>query len=139
MDGYKTLAAIRDRPAIANTPFIFLTAAMDLREIRRGMVCGADDYLTKPFAPEELLEAVTTRLSRRSEIKTEIYKRADKMHEDVVHLLAQEITGSLDGILDVTSSMIKEYSALPPETVLVNARHINDSVARLNQLAKSLG
>jgi len=139
MDGYKTLAAIRDRPAIANTPFIFLTAAMDRHDIRRGMVCGADDYLTKPFAPEELLEAVTTRLSRQSEIKTEIYKRADKMHEDVVHLLAQEITGSLDGILGVTSAMIKEYSALAPETVLLSARHINDSATRLNQLAKSLG
>jgi two-component system sensor histidine kinase/response regulator len=138
MDGYQTLAAIRDRPKIASTPFIFLTAAMDRRDVRRGMGCGADDYLTKPFAPEELLEAVTTRLSRRSEIKTEIYKRADKMHEDVVHLLAQELTGSLDGILGLTSTMIKEYSALPPETVLVNARYINDSATRLNQLAKSL-
>src|SRR5579863_6447910 len=45
MDGYKTLAAIRDLPETANVPFIFLTAAMDRRDIRRGMVSGADDYL----------------------------------------------------------------------------------------------
>ena len=44
MDGYQTLATIRDQPAIANIPFIFLTGAMDLSDIRRGMLYGADDY-----------------------------------------------------------------------------------------------
>src|ERR1700749_4065884 len=43
MDGYETLAKIRELPAIANTPFIFLTAAIEKDDIRRGMVSGADD------------------------------------------------------------------------------------------------
>jgi hypothetical protein len=34
--------------------------------------------------------------------------------------------------------MIREYSRLAPETVLANARQINDSATRLNELAKSL-
>jgi CheY-like chemotaxis protein len=138
MDGYKTLAAIRDHPAIASTPFIFLTAAMDRHDFRRGMASGADDYLTKPFAPEELLDAVTTRLARQSELKSEIYKRADKLRADVVHLLTQEMNGPLDGIMGLTTAMIREYSALPPETVLAHARHINDSVTLLTRLTKSL-
>ncbi|HEX3798818.1 MAG TPA: response regulator [Verrucomicrobiae bacterium] len=138
MDGYRTLAAIREHPVLASTPFIFLTAAMDRHDFRRGMSSGADDYLTKPFAPEELLEAVTIRLARQSELKSEMYKRADKLRTDVVHLLTQEITGPLDGIMGLTAAMIREYSALPPETVLAHARHINESVTRLTQLTKSL-
>ena len=66
LDGYQTLAKVRELPAIANTPFIFLTAAMEKDDIRRGMVLGADDYLTKPFTPEELLDAVTMRLARQA-------------------------------------------------------------------------
>jgi CheY-like chemotaxis protein len=138
LDGYRTLAAIRDEPAIANVPFIFLTAAMAKQDLRRGMVLGADDYLTKPFTPEELLEAVTTRLARSVDLKSEIYKRAEKLSGSVAHLLSQELSDSLDGILGLTSTMMRDYTELPPEAVLANARHINESATRLNQLAKSL-
>lgn len=139
MDGYQTLAKIRDLPGIANIPFIFLTAAVDKSDMRRGMVSGADDYLTKPFTPEELLEAVTTRLARQAELKSEIYLRAEKLREDVVHLLSKELTAPLDSILGLTSAMMKEYARLAPENVFVSARQINESILRLNQLAKSLG
>jgi two-component system sensor histidine kinase/response regulator len=138
MDGYRTLAKIREMPGIANIPFIFLTAAIDKSDMRRGMVSGADDYLTKPFTPDELLEAVATRLSRQAELKSEIYLRAEKLRDDVVHLLSKELAAPLDGILGLTSTMMKEYARIAPEKVFVNARQINESVLRLNELAKSL-
>src|SRR4051812_49323920 len=47
MDGFHTLAAIRELPLISNIPFIFLTGAVTKEDMRRGMVSGADDYLTK--------------------------------------------------------------------------------------------
>ena len=87
---------------------------------------------------EELIEAVTIRLSRQSELKSEMYKRADKLRSDVIHLFSREFTDPLDGIMGLTAAMIREYSALQPEAVLAHARHINESVTRLNQLAKSL-
>src|SRR5437879_2321916 len=46
MDGYQTLSAIREQPHTATIPFIFLTAEADKGSMRRGMVSGADDYLT---------------------------------------------------------------------------------------------
>jgi two-component system, sensor histidine kinase and response regulator len=139
MDGYKTLAKVRDIPGTANIPFIFLTAATDKSDMRRGMVSGADDYLTKPFTPDELLEAVATRLSRQAELKSEIYLRAEKLRDDVVHLLSKELTAPIDGILGLTSTMMKEYARIAPEKVFVSAREINETMLRLDQLAKSLG
>src|SRR5690349_15712531 len=41
MDGFRTLAAIREQPSISTVPFIFLTAAMDKSDMRRGMTSGA--------------------------------------------------------------------------------------------------
>ena len=138
MDGYKTLAAIRDQPTIANVPFIFLTAAMDKSDMRRGMISGADDYLTKPFRPEELLEAVTTRLARQTELECEYYKRTEKMRKGVNQLLAQELSGPLKGILGVTADLLRDSSQLAPEKVAAGARQISESVLRLDRLAKSL-
>lgn len=138
MDGYRTLAAIRDIPAIAGIPFIFLTAAMDKSDMRRGMVSGADDYLTKPFTPDELLEAVTTRLARKTELEHEHFKRAEKLHKGVDNLLVREISGPLNGIIGLTTELARDAGRMAPESVAERARRITETAARLDQLAKTL-
>ena len=57
IDGYQVLTEIRKNPDLNKTAFIFLTAKASHSDIRAGMNLGADDYLTKPFTKEELLEA----------------------------------------------------------------------------------
>ena len=71
MDGYAVLESIRDYPQTATVPFIFLTARASRADIRQGMNLGADDYLTKPFARRELLEAVRSRLDRHAALTGE--------------------------------------------------------------------
>jgi DNA-binding NarL/FixJ family response regulator len=66
LDGHGVLMALREKPATANTPFIFLTARGDRGDIRTGMNLGADDYLTKPATATELLAAVNARLKREA-------------------------------------------------------------------------
>lgn len=65
MDGHGVLAALRAETATARTPFIFLTAKGERRDVRAGMNHGADDYLIKPVSLEDLLHTVRTRLERR--------------------------------------------------------------------------
>ena len=64
LDGMGLLARVRETPACAATPFIFLTGLVDQRSLRAGMNGGADDYLTKPFAPEDLFAAILVRHRR---------------------------------------------------------------------------
>jgi DNA-binding NtrC family response regulator len=71
MDGYAVLASIRDYPHTATVPFIFLTARASRADVRQGMNLGADDYLTKPFARRELLDAVRSRLDRHAALTSE--------------------------------------------------------------------
>jgi DNA-binding NarL/FixJ family response regulator len=67
VDGYEVLAQVRADPATAALPFIFLTARGEMPDLRLGMSLGADDYLPKPVARTDLLEAVRTRLQRHSQ------------------------------------------------------------------------
>ena len=64
MDGHSVLEIIKNDSTIADIPFVFVTAMGDRGDVRRGMYEGADDYLSKPFTPEELISTVVGRLQR---------------------------------------------------------------------------
>jgi len=77
MDGYRTLAAIREFRGTAAIPFILMTGSMGRDEFRNAMVCGADDYLLKPFSTRELIAAVRSRLARQTNVQTEVCQRLE--------------------------------------------------------------
>lgn len=66
LDGYGVLFLLSKQPEMAATPFIFLTAKSERTDMRKAMEMGADDYLTKPFDDMELLNAIETRLRKKS-------------------------------------------------------------------------
>ena len=66
LDGYEVLTTLRENPATATTPFIFLSAKADRDDLRLGMELGADDYITKPCTCTELLSAIAIRLKKHT-------------------------------------------------------------------------
>ncbi|MCA3010044.1 MAG: EAL domain-containing protein [Phycisphaerales bacterium] len=68
LDGHGVLQCLRQDEATRDIPFIFLTGSIAHDDVRLGMRLGADDYLTKPFMPKDLVEAVQARLARRRQI-----------------------------------------------------------------------
>ena len=72
LDGYGVLHILSKKPGTASIPFIFVSAKTERSDIRRGMELGADDYLTKPFDDNELLNAIETRF-RKNEIRSREY------------------------------------------------------------------
>jgi CheY-like chemotaxis protein len=67
MNGFEVCEEIRSDPAIASIPVIFLTACMTRKHKLRAFEIGADDYLIKPFQPDELLAHITAVLRRANE------------------------------------------------------------------------
>lgn len=66
LDGYGVLKALRQHPATADTPFIFLSAKADQADRREGIGLGANAYITKPFEVDELLNTIRLRLEQGS-------------------------------------------------------------------------
>jgi len=67
MDGYEVVRRIRRDPQFSQLPILILTAESDLEGKIHAFDVGADDYLNKPFAPEELMARMAA-LIRRSHV-----------------------------------------------------------------------
>jgi DNA-binding response OmpR family regulator len=74
LDGYGVLNILSKKPQTSSTAFIFLTAKADKGDLRRGMNLGADDYITKPFYKDELLQVIETRLKKAERLLKDFHK-----------------------------------------------------------------
>ena len=69
LNGYEVTRQLRADPATAAIPVILLTARVQEADVSRGFEAGADDYLRKPFSPQELRSRVQAILARRSSVR----------------------------------------------------------------------
>lgn len=81
LDGYGTIAHLRSDPVTQHIPVIFLTAKATKGDMRQGMNLGADDYLTKPFTRDELMDAVNARLARVAQQNQKLAEVSQKLEQ----------------------------------------------------------
>jgi response regulator RpfG family c-di-GMP phosphodiesterase len=133
MDGLGVIEAVKANPLTSGIPFIFLTAMSQRKDQRKGMELGADDYITKPFTCEEILNAVKYRLQKSQGFQ----KKLNQLRESIARSLPHEIRTPLVAIIGY-SEMLKEfYQELTPEQVLDYSKTINDASIRLNNLIEN--
>ena len=58
LDGYQTCALIKNNKEYKNTPVVMLSSKDGLFDKAKGRIVGSDQYLTKPFSRDELLDAI---------------------------------------------------------------------------------
>lgn len=64
MTGYEACKLLKDNPATKGIPIVFLSAKGQEGEIERGLASGAEEYIVKPFAPDDLANQVKDILKR---------------------------------------------------------------------------
>ena len=64
MTGYDACRAMKADPKLKNVPVVFLSAKGQDSEIQTGLDAGAEEYLLKPFAPDQLTERVRAILTK---------------------------------------------------------------------------
>jgi putative two-component system response regulator len=68
MDGYEFLEVMRAQSQLTTVPFIFLTGRNQRQDVLVGRGLGADDYITKPWQPDDLLIAIRGKLKRAQDV-----------------------------------------------------------------------
>ena len=115
MDGFETIAIIKENKAMADIPVIFLTADDDINAETRGLKAGAMDFLKKPFVPEVLLLRVrhTIELVRLQEnLAQEVAIKTQEVmaqHEKLGRMAVQTVK-ALSGAIDAKDSYTNGHS-----------------------------
>ncbi len=136
LDGYGVLAELRTDPTTAAIPFVFLTARGEKTDIRSGMNLGADDYLTKPVAKADLLNAIKTRLERaaqqtRPEFKPNFASAwpleeqlglTPRVAQTLLWIAQGKTNGDIATILAIAESTVKKHVLEVFETLGVETR-----------------
>jgi len=123
LDGYGVIAALRADIETAAIPFIFLTAKGEKPDVRAGMNLGADDYLTKPVAKHDLLDAIRSRLERAIQQAVpefnpnfrsakpleEVLGLTPRVAETLLWLTQGKTNGEIASILGNSESTVKKH------------------------------
>lgn len=72
MTGYEACKALKSIPATRDIPIVFLSAKGQESEINTGLEVGAEEYILKPFAPDELAKQVQAILDRVAQRRTRV-------------------------------------------------------------------
>lgn len=136
MDGYELCRRIKGTAASADTPVVLLTSLNDPLAIVRGLACGADHYVTKPYQPEWLLTRLRAVLARPSS------ERVPPPEEISVELLGTRfvIRATKEQILEL---LVSSYSDLVRTSEVVRdaerrARFLADAGELLSSSLDSL-
>ena len=106
MDGITATAKIRE---FSNVPIILLTAKSETEDVVLGLNVGADDYITKPFVPVEVLARVRSQLRRYGMQRTDM-PTTDELTVGGITMVDREKTVAVDG--DAVSLTPMEYAIL---------------------------
>ena len=137
LDGYGTLKALREKPATATIPFIFLTGQAAKSDMRQGMVLGADDFLTKPVMIAELVAAIRTRLQKQNLAKQETERKLDELRLNLSLSLPHEIRTPLSGIIGFAEVLRDDVKSLGAEEISEMAKIILKSATRLGHMVEN--
>jgi DNA-binding response OmpR family regulator len=137
LNGYDVLAALRSNMSTATIPFVFLTALTAHEEVRYGMELGADDYLTKPFSPDELLNMVRARLERQKMQQKKFEQDMETMRQRLIYTLPHEFRTPLTSIIGSAEYLLLDYEKITPKRIHHMANLILASAQRLEHLSEN--
>lgn len=123
LDGFGLLDAVRELPDGQTTPFLFLSARTEKEYVSHARVLGADDYLFKPFDPDELLTAVKARIDRRRALELfdtrEAHIQTILMMANVVEARDEYTRGHVERVQTYAMELGKALNWSPEEMVIL--------------------
>ncbi len=159
MDGFEVCKILKGQDKHANIPIIMLTAKAEETEKVLGLELGADDYVTKPFSPRELvarIKAVLRRRAQREETKKiavgGVLSMDLEKHEVEVEGNRVELTSTEFKILQLLSSkkgwvfsrekilqhLWGDDKMVLDRTVDVHIKHLREKIGKAGSLIKNI-
>jgi CheY-like chemotaxis protein len=130
MNGYELLQNVRAMPGLNDVPVIFLSAKAALADIRMGLTLGADDYIPKPFEPEDALKSIRFRIDRAIRLRNARLQQGRFLMRYLPHELRTPLNGVL-GYGELMQETAEEGKGLTAEETKDYAQNLLISGHRL--------
>jgi signal transduction histidine kinase len=101
------------------------------------MMAGADDYLTKPFAADEVLEAVEVRLDKKASVEARHEGVMDELRSTISSALPHELRTPLAAVLGITQVLLVEHQHMAPDMATRMLKDVYRSARRLERTVES--
>ncbi|MCL4248375.1 MAG: response regulator [Anaerolineae bacterium] len=137
MSGFEVLRETRKDPVTVDIPFICLTGRSEQEDRRIGMNLGADDYLTKPFTPEDLLSTIRYRLNQRTRELNKQELTLSRLRDNIIYALPHELRTPLTHILGYSEIMRTSAETITPEEIEQMSTSIFQAGDRLHHLIEN--
>jgi two-component system sensor histidine kinase/response regulator len=137
VDGYLTLASLRNEAPTAAIPFILMTGLADNAGMRHGMELGADDYLAKPFTTDALYAAVEARLKKAQTVRDEAERKLAHLRDNISLMMPHEMRTPLNGILSNAELLAQSAATLKTSEISEIGQEIFKSSQRLERLIEN--
>lgn len=143
MDGYETCRRLKQDPATAGIPVLFLTAHGDEEHLVRGFEAGGVDYITKPIRRNELVSRVRTHLELNHakdalRIQNQALSRLNQSKDRFFSMLAHDLRNPFSGILSLAQLMDDQGEELSSHERAEMVTVLRQTATHLNQLLENL-
>lgn len=138
MDGYQLLEHVRANDHWSAIPFIFLTAFNSPNAVKIGKDLGADDYLTKPFQPDDLVSAINNKLVRVQQMQRHAQRQVDTARRELINLISHELhtpMTSIYGGAEMLKDALENTSDEMAQTLL---KLVQGGAQRMNRLVERI-
>lgn len=134
MDGHQLHEIIKENKSLAAIPFIFLTAKKENNLMRKCMLDGVDDFLSKPFKTRELLKIIAVKIERFQKIKNV----NNNLYIGEKKYFLHEINTPLNGMLGTINLLSDKTNKLDEEEVETFYDAMKVSTHRLNRTLQNI-
>ncbi|MFQ5501953.1 MAG: response regulator [Phycisphaerae bacterium] len=131
IDGYEVCRRMRATPSLRQTKIIMVSAKALVSERLEGYAAGADDYITKPFAEDELQAKIRVYLRLKN------VEEVDQLKNGVVSLLGHEMRSQINGILLPTTLLMSDEDMAGVERKML-ADMVYRNIKRLHGLLEDI-
>lgn len=137
MDGYEVCQRIKSSPETKFVSIIILSSMRGMQDKIKGMNLGADDYIVKPFNPDELLIRIRAQLRIRELEKELIDKRKLETVIAMAVTLQHEINNPLSGIMG-NADILKEWRNMNEKDVEECVSVIVEQSTRIRDIVRKM-
>ena len=118
-------------------PFLFMSALAEREDIRKGMILGADDYITKPFTRKDLLDSLQARQQKSELAKSNKKEAVNELRNQIIMHLPHELRTPLNSIIGFASMLTEMPEKFNTNEIAEFGKHIYKGGLRLHRLVEN--